>query len=126
MVPSAQMLETISVASSKVAGFFSIKTFPISLTKSPKAGDSETKSVSELTSKITASSPLSSIQLFPSAATRLAFLATLLKPFSRSQTIAFSTSFSQATIAFLQSMSPAPVRSLSCLINSICADDTVI
>ena len=74
-----------------------------------------TKSVSLLTSTIDAFFPsaLMKVLTIPSAAIRPAFFSALARPFSRSHSTALSISPSVFVRAFLQSIIPAPVFSLS-------------
>mmetsp|Transcript_18891 Transcript_18891/g.31245 ORF Transcript_18891/g.31245 Transcript_18891/m.31245 type:complete len:266 (-) Transcript_18891:243-1040(-) len=74
-----------------------------------------TKSVSQLTSTKTALLPLVAKTIFPSAATRLAFLSALASPFLRRDSLADSWSPLASIRALLQSIIPAPVASRSCL-----------
>ena len=73
-----------------------------------------TKSVSELTSTMTARLPGAvATPIRPSAATRPAFLAALARPLVRSQSTAASMSPLVSVSAALQSIMPAPVLSRS-------------
>ena len=74
-----------------------------------------TKSVSQLTSAISAVVPAVLAKTTPSAAIRPAFLAALIAPDLRMFSIASSMSPSASTSAFLQSIIPAAVRSRSSL-----------
>mmetsp|Transcript_12806 Transcript_12806/g.36163 ORF Transcript_12806/g.36163 Transcript_12806/m.36163 type:complete len:225 (-) Transcript_12806:552-1226(-) len=71
-----------------------------------------TKSVSQLTSTITALPSLPVLTaILPSAATRVAFLSAWANPFLRKNSAATSWSPPDSVKAFLQSIIPAPVRS---------------
>ena len=72
-----------------------------------------TKSVSELTSTMTALPGAVATPTRPSAATRPAFLAALARPLARSQSTAASMSPPVSVSAFLQSIMPTPVFSRS-------------
>ena len=72
-----------------------------------------TKSVSELTSTITARPGAVAMPMRPSAATRPAFFAALARPLVRSQSTAASMSPLVSVSADLQSIMPAPVFSRS-------------
>ena len=72
-----------------------------------------TKSVSELSSIMTARLPSVATATRPSAATRPAFLAALARPLVRSQSMAASISPPVSVSAALQSIMPAPVWSRS-------------
>ena len=78
-----------------------------------KSGLRATKSVSELTSTMTARLPSLATAMRPSAATRPAFLAALARPLVRSQSTAASMSPLVSVSAALQSIMPAPVLSRS-------------
>ncbi len=71
------------------------------------------KSVSELTSTITALPSPTTTRSLPSAAVRSAFLAALRPEFLRRSSIALSMSPPAAVSAFLHSIMPRPVRSRS-------------
>ena len=86
-----------------------------------------TKSVSQLISKIIALLPLVLTIVKPSAAIRVAdFLAAFAIPFSRNQSQAFSMSRLLSSKAFLQSIIPAPVRSLKILMHSIIVGAAIV
>ncbi len=78
-----------------------------------KSGLRATKSVSELSSIMTARVPSVATATRPSAATRPAFLAALARPLVRSQSMAASISPPVSVNADLQSIMPAPVWSRS-------------
>ena len=78
-----------------------------------KSGLRATKSVSELSSIMTARLPSATTATRPSAATRPAFLAALARPLVRSQSMAASISPPVSVSAALQSIMPAPVWSRS-------------
>ena len=79
-----------------------------------KSGLRATKSVSELSSIMTARLAWPTTAMRPSAATRPAFLAALARPLVRSQSTAASISPPVSVSAALQSIMPAPVWSRSC------------
>src|SRR5579862_2384482 len=84
--------------------------------KAPKSGPRATKSVSQFTSTMAAvreSADLTATTS-PSAATRVAFLSALARPWRRISSAAASRSPLVSTSAFLHSIIPAPVRSRSC------------
>ena len=92
-----------------------------SLTKFWKSSFLATRSVSEFTSTILAVLPSSLTLIFtaPSAAILPAFLLAAASPFSLKYTMAFSMSPAVSTNAFLQSIMPTPVFSLSSLISLV-------
>ncbi|CRH46686.1 Uncharacterised protein [Chlamydia trachomatis] len=92
------------------------KASPILFASSINNSFFETKSVSELSSKITATLSLTNALTIPSAAILPAFLAAFKIPFSCNQSIDFSTSLSLASKAFLTSRKPKFVLSLNSLI----------
>jgi hypothetical protein len=115
-------------ASSAVAISLSVsrRAFLIISTPSWNFSFEATKSVSELTSNTTDLLSFEAAIETPSAATLSAFLAALAIPFFLSQSTAASMSLSVASSAFLTSIIPAPVISLSFLMFSIVAAILII
>ena len=97
---------------------FDANALPIDSTNDKNCSFVATKSVCELTSKITVFVPLVAVPITPSAAIAPAFLAALAAPLSCNHAIAASTSWFVAVKAFLQSRNPAPVLSLSSFTNN--------
>ena len=102
MVAFVKMSCVKAFAASILAGLEANTTLATSTTKFLNASLLETKSVSELISKINASLPLTTTCVKPSAAIREAFFATFAIPFSLNHSTAFSTSQSVSINAFLQ------------------------
>ena len=101
----------VAFRASTSAGFFSIMVSATWFTNALNSSVFATKSVSEFTSTTqpTELSAFTFATTIPSAATRPAFFACVASPFSRSSSIAFSTSPSASVKAFLQSIIPTPV-----------------